>query len=376
MKNFKNWVLLILAVSVLFPFQSFAGEKLPQILHKAFLPLPDSRLMIYGKVLLMEADRVDEPIVDDQFRVFLRRRAKNLKLNITVKSSVVETKTNVVGDFAAVIPATVVSQMDSEESIFFTCPQYPDFKAVATFSFPMKPEYLVISDVDESVLVTDSNKIFKSVVNSLFKPIHKRKPVAGTPELYRELIKGVNGINSLLVFLSGSPVYLAPRIEKFFADKKFPEHALILQNVGPRELLQNHFLKSNRTQELSSKTMEYKLIQLGKLFKWFPNTPVIMLGDSVAHDPEIYQKLAELFPERIRLVVIRNITNQPFSHSRYDGLKKVAKLIVWNDPAILRESLFQEGLISTGTAPIPGNADQSSQSSTSNQANQNHQPKN
>jgi len=52
-----------------------------------------------------------------------------------------------------------------------------------------------------------------------------------------------------------------------------------------------------------------------------------------------------------RLVVIRNISRQPIDNSRYDGLKKVAKLIVWNDPVQLRNALVSANLISDQTAP-------------------------
>lgn len=327
------------------PSSIFAEGKIPQLLLKSFLPLPENKIVVFGKVLYIDPTEKEENLNFGRVKIFFHHRAKNLPLTISVGGTSIQTQTNTEGDFSVTLPETTVAAIKGETTVTFTSSQFPAYKELVTYSLPLHPLFLVVSDVDDSVLVSSGGKVYKAFVNSLFKPVHKRDAVPGTPEIYQALIKGTQSVESLLVFLSGSPVYLAPRLEIFFKDKAFPNHALILQNVGPKELIWDRFSNQEPSKNLASNTTEYKLLQLGKLFKWYPDLPVILFGDTLAKDPEIYQKMAENFPGKVRLVVIRNITQQPIDNPRYDGLKKVAKLIVWNDPVKLREALVSENLI-------------------------------
>ena len=350
MKKTFTAFLLIMCLFFVTPGPALAKAKVPRLILKSFLPLPDNRVVAYGKVVYMQADEADMDLSEERFEFFFDHRAKALPLTVSIGASSVQTLTNKEGDFVVTIPKEAVAAIKGEITVTFTSSQFPGFIETAVFNLPLQPLYLIVSDVDESILSSGEGKFFKSIGNALFKPVHRRKAIAGTPEIYRDLIKGTQGIDSLLVFLSGSPVYLAPRMQTFFDDKAFPNHALILQNVGPKEIISGIFKKHDASNSiasgtLSSNTTEYKLLQLGKLFKWYPDLPVILLGDSLAKDPEIYQQMAELFPGKVHLVVIRNITNQPLENSRYDGLKKVVNLIVWNDPIELRKDLVSANLI-------------------------------
>lgn len=352
MKRIFSLSLIILLFCFAGQFHVFAGTKLPHLLLKSFLPLPENKLVVFGKVLFIDPAEIEEDLNIGKVELFFHHRAKNLPLTISIGKASIQTQTNFEGDFSATFPETTIAEIRGETAVTFTSSQYPAYKEIVTYNLPLQPLFLVVSDIDDSVLVSSGGKFYKAVANTLFKPVHKRKAVPGTPEIYQALIKGTQGIDSLLVFLSGSPVYLAPRLEIFFKDKAFPNHSLILQNTGPKELFWDRLLTHESQKNTASNTTEYKLIQLGKLFKWYPNLPVILLGDTLAKDPEIYQKMAETYPGKVQLVVIRNISQQPFENARYDGLKKVAKLIVWDDPAKLSEALVRENLIATPTMKV------------------------
>ncbi|HNW34924.1 MAG TPA: DUF2183 domain-containing protein [Candidatus Ozemobacteraceae bacterium] len=324
---------------------AFADAEQPRLLLKSFLPLPDNKLVVYGKVMYLDPEDLQENLENEHLELFFNHRAKDLPLTITVASMSIQTQTNKVGDFIGIVPAATVLKLQGETSVSFTSSKFPAFHETARFNLPTHPLYLIVSDIDDSVLESSEGKMLKAIANSLFRPVHRREAVKGTPEIYRSLIRGTQGVDSLLVFLSGSPVYLAPRLEIFFSDKAFPDHALILQNVGPKENIWDRWFNKDVKRNLTTATMEYKLLQLAKLFKWYPELQVILLGDSLADDPEIYQKMAEEFPGKVRLVVIRNITKQPFDAPRYAGLKKAARLIVWNDPILLRQALANENIV-------------------------------
>ncbi len=346
MKRMLSVLLVMVLLSFAGPSTIFADEKLPQLLLKSFLPLPDNKIVVFGKALFIDPSEVEENLNMGRLKIFFHHRAKNLPLTISIGETSIQTQTNNEGDFTATFPETTVAKIHGETTVTFTSSQFPTYKETVTYNLPLHPLFLIVSDIDDSVLVSSGGKFYKAITNTV-KPVHKREAVPGTPEIYQSLIKGSQNVDSLLVFLSGSPVYLAPRLEIFFKDKAFPNHALILQNVGVKELVWDRLLNQDPSKNLASNTTEYKLMQLAKLFKWYPDLPVILLGDTLAKDPEIYQKMAETFPGKVRLVVIRNITQQPFEDARYEGLKKVAKLIVWNDPVRLREALVNEDLIAS-----------------------------
>ncbi|HEY9069957.1 MAG TPA: phosphatase domain-containing protein [Candidatus Ozemobacteraceae bacterium] len=354
MKRPISLIILAFLVFVFEPLPAFSAAKLPQLLLKSFLPLPDSTLIVFGKMLFIDPTEIEENLNMGRVELFFHHRAKNLPLTISIGNARVQTQTNDEGDFSVSFPGSAAAELRGETTVTFTSSQFPSYQETATYNLPAQPQFLIVSDIDDSVLVSSGGKFYKAIGNALFKPVHKRDAVPGTPEIYRALITGTQGTDSLLVFLSGSPVYLAPRIEIFFKDKAFPEHSLILQNIGPKELFWDRLLKHKPSRLFSSTTMEYKLLQLGKLFKWYPDLPVILLGDSLEKDPEVYQKMAENYPGKVRLVVIRNLTQQPLGNARYEGLRILAPLIVWNDPAELRDALIRENLI----APSAGTADQ------------------
>ena len=46
---------------------------------------------------------------------------------------------------------------------------------------------------------------------------------------------------------------------------------------------------------------------LGKIMELFPNKKFILLGDNTQKDLSIYLRLADMFPDRIRYIIIRKV---------------------------------------------------------------------
>jgi phosphatidate phosphatase APP1 len=43
----------------------------------------------------------------------------------------------------------------------------------------------------------------------------------------------------------------------------------------------------------------HKRMQIARIMAFFPNLPVILIGDSGEHDPEIFTRIAQEFPGRV-----------------------------------------------------------------------------
>lgn len=62
-------------------------------------------------------------------------------------------------------------------------------------------------------------------------------------------------------------------------------------------------------------------MNIKRILEAFPHLPFILIGDSGEQDPEIYRRVIEEFPRRIKVVYIRSVDNKP------DRLAAVDKLI-------------------------------------------------
>ena len=52
----------------------------------------------------------------------------------------------------------------------------------------------------------------------------------------------------------------------------------------------------------------------------YPHLPFILIGDSGQHDPEIYRRVVEDYPNRIRAIYIRDVSND----ARHDEVQTIS----------------------------------------------------
>jgi phosphatidate phosphatase APP1 len=143
---------------------------------------------------------------------------------------------------------------------------------------------LVISDVDDTVKVTNVlNKPMK-IFNSLFS----KKAFSGMPELYQELFAEETAV----YYLSASPDYIMKTIRKFLDKNNFPQiHQIIL--------------KKSKVD-----TFTYKRDAIRNLLKRVKPTRVILIGDDTQVDPEVYNLIADEHPGIIDAIYIRSVKNR------------------------------------------------------------------
>jgi phosphatidate phosphatase APP1 len=123
--------------------------------------------------------------------------------------------------------------------------------------------------------------------------------VNGMAAWYR-CLRGDKAAAPGLVFVSGSPVQYTSRLKSFLARHGFPFGALQLRNLGPSTL------------------HGYKEPLLRRLMKEFPQ-PLVLVGDSGEHDPEIYRELRREFPNRVRAIFIRD-AGRAEEAKRFEGM--------------------------------------------------------
>ncbi|MFP4384631.1 MAG: App1 family protein [Spirochaetia bacterium] len=167
-------------------------------------------------------------------------------------------------------------------------------------AFVPHPEegYIVISDIDDTVLKTNAFNILKMVRTVFLKNARTRLPFEGAAAFYRALNEGAREPNNPLFYVSSSPWNLYDLLYDFLEFQNFPsDMALFLRNWGITE-----------DEILPSKTTRYKTEVINSIMSFYNKTPFILIGDSGQEDATIYALLAENFPDRILSIYIRDVT--------------------------------------------------------------------
>lgn len=195
---------------------------------------------------------------------------------------------------------------------------------------PASVTLLCVSDIDDTVLVSDVPQKHKLLFNSLLRSVGGRRAVAGTPEIYTELFKTV-GDSGLFVYLSASPAALERFVSGFLREHGFPD-GLLLTGDG--------------VSYTKNKTYAHKTAWLQRLAGLFPGASMLLIGDSGEQDPEIYSDFAAKGTARISGVIIRRVGR--FDESREAGIRKRlagndVPLFIWSEPEEFRAGLATLG---------------------------------
>jgi phosphatidate phosphatase APP1 len=160
---------------------------------------------------------------------------------------------------------------------------------------------LFISDIDDTVLVTDVAKILKMIATTLFGNALTRQLFPGTAALYQALQHGPDPAidqNNLLAYASSSPYKLHALLYLIFKENQLPVGPFFMTDWGLAE-----------DQWLSRSHRDHKVDSIRQVIKWYPGRPVVLIGDSGQKDTSIYIETALAFPGVIRQILIRKVTD-------------------------------------------------------------------
>ena len=162
----------------------------------------------------------------------------------------------------------------------------------------------VISDIDDTVLLTGVRDKAGLIKRVLLSTPEEMETFEGAADLYQQLVAA----GAPLVFVSGSPWNLEPRLRMFFELRKFPVAPMLLKDlgVGPEaDSLFDHEV--------------YKARCIEEVLATLPARRFLLIGDSGEHDPEIYGRVARERPDRVAGVYIHRVTGEPPDSPRFAG---------------------------------------------------------
>ncbi|MFO1429871.1 MAG: phosphatase domain-containing protein [Candidatus Competibacteraceae bacterium] len=161
---------------------------------------------------------------------------------------------------------------------------------------PAQMDFVVVSDIDDTILKTYATAFFRMVRVTLLNNVHTRVPFAGVSAFYQALQQGPQGKSQNPIFyISSSAWNLYDLLLDFLDLHRIPRGPLLLRDLG---LDENKLIRTGH---------EHKLEKLEQLLQFYPTSRFILIGDSGQHDPLLYTEAVRRYPERILVIYIRDV---------------------------------------------------------------------
>ncbi|WP_077923659.1 App1 family protein [Spirosoma sp. 209] len=210
---------------------------------------------------------------------------------------------------------------------------------------PPFSQFGVISDIDDTVLVTGATSILQTARLTFLGNAYTRLPFAGVAAFYRALQSGpVTTLFNPIYYVSSSPWNLYDLLIDFFRIQGIPKGPILLRDLG---------LDPNLLASSSHHT--HKLAMIRKVLDVNPQLAFVLIGDSGQQDPEIYTQVVRDNPGRIRAIYIRDVTPETRDASVRELIRtaqthQVPMLLV-SDTVAAAEHAASLGLIDPDTIP-------------------------
>ena len=199
----------------------------------------------------------------------------------------------------------------------------------------------ILSDVDDTVMVTALPRPLLAAWNTFVLDEHARRPVAGMAVLYTRLRQEHPG--SPVIYLSTGAWNVVPTLTRFLGRNVYPKGALLLTDWGPTP---DRWFRNGP---------EHKAGSLERLAREFPGISWLLIGDDGQHDEQIYGDFAAAHPQNVTAVAIRRLTpgEAVLAGGRSGAVDHKPSGVPWlyaDDGAGLIAQLEELGLLTVETA--------------------------
>lgn len=159
----------------------------------------------------------------------------------------------------------------------------------------------VISDIDDTIKVSEVRNKRALALNVFCRPY---LPVPGMAGTYRSWAQA----GAQFHYVTASPWQLYLPLSEFTRSNGFPAGTFHMKTFR---------VKDETFASLFTSPEKYKPAVIEELFRQFPDRRYVLVGDSGEKDPEIYGAIMRKHPERVKLILIRDVTDEAASEARY-----------------------------------------------------------
>jgi len=171
--------------------------------------------------------------------------------------------------------------------------------AKGSFIKPHDGNLGIISDIDDTFLVSHTRNIFKKIYILLFKNVNDRKVFKDVVPHYQALSSaGRNNKDeqNAFFYISSSEWNLYQFIVKFTKLHQLPRAVILLKDI--RRGIADFFISGRGDHN-------HKFEKIKHVLEFYPNLKYVLLGDDSQHDPVLYERICKIFPVTVKAVYIR-----------------------------------------------------------------------
>lgn len=270
----------------------------------------DGELVVFGHVFKSWAPdkyRLDRKGIRHAVSIIHMFRIKpmeNVAVKLKFKNTEVTTKTLDDGYFRFTIP--YFEKLESGWHPYEVSCELYDYGIVENSEIlkPFDSKLGIISDIDDTFLVSHSGNFFRKLYVMLLKNINKRKVFEDVVSHYQALSRAgqenETASNSFF-YVSSSEWNLYEFIDSFTRLHKLPKAVIKLKKIKTGI---SDFLFTGRGSH------DHKFEKIKDIIMFYPKLEYVLMGDDSQKDPYLYERIVKIFPKNIKAVYIRQTSRR------------------------------------------------------------------
>lgn len=155
-------------------------------------------------------------------------------------------------------------------------------------------DFGIVSDIDDTIITTLLPRPFIAFWNSFIRDESARQAVPGMARLYTDLLARHPG--APVIYISTGAWNTHGFLSRFLKRHAYPHGAMLMTDWGPTN---TGWFRSG---------LAHKREALLQLTRDFPEIRWLLVGDDGQHDLAIYSEFAQVAPDRVRAIAIRQLT--------------------------------------------------------------------
>jgi phosphatidate phosphatase APP1 len=247
----------------------------------------------------------------NQFRI---KTLENFDIYLKCGTQEIHTKTLDDGYFKFCIPLETETNFGWMEYEVSIKDENETITEKGSFIRPHKGKLGIISDIDDTFLISHTQNFFKKIYILLFKNVNDRKVFTDVVPHYQALSSAGRHNKeeeNAFFYVSSSEWNLYRFIVKFTKIHNLPRAVILLKDI--KRGITDFFMSGRGNHD-------HKFDKIKHVLEFYPNLKYVLLGDDSQHDPVLYERICKIFPVTVKAVYIR----QTGKHQK-EATKKIMK---------------------------------------------------
>lgn len=265
----------------------------------------DQELIVFGHVFTSlapdkyEVDRRGYRHAKSVIKMFTISPFKNAEITLNFKDLEVTTKTLDDGYFRFTIPFNKFLESGWHDYSVSCSIDGESIVVKGELLKPFKSKLGIISDIDDTFLISHTHNIFKKLYVILTRNIDNREVFDDVVPHYQALSRAgqeEEGAFNSFFYVSSSEWNLYQFILQFSRMHELPKAIIKLKKIktGLADFLFT-----------GSGGHDHKFIKIKDIISFYPQLHYVLMGDDSQRDPHLYERICKVFPLNIKAVYIR-----------------------------------------------------------------------